>query len=62
MRPNSSALWALPVAKKISMGVVRRESGWGVEGRVEEESGKRGRGSAKVQIGAELLCKGGKVN
>jgi len=44
------------------MGVVRRESGWGVEGRVEEESGKRGRGSAKVQIGAELLCKGGKVN
>jgi len=29
----------------------RRESGWGVEGRVGEESEKRGRGSAKVQIG-----------
>jgi hypothetical protein len=31
-------LWALPVAKKISMGEERRESGWGVEGRVEVES------------------------
>jgi hypothetical protein len=33
------------------MGEERRESGWGVEGRVGEESEKRGRGSAKVQIG-----------
>jgi hypothetical protein len=29
MRPNSSALWALPVAKKISMRVVRIEEGEG---------------------------------
>jgi len=44
----------------------RRESGWGVEGRVGEESEKRGRGRVEAEAvqkckSAEGLCKGGKV-